>query len=423
MVIVTGSVLFVSSDQVSALLFGERSLSGLLMLFIASIPFVVGLEIAVAGLRGCEHTRYRVYTQDILYKGLRICLIGALLVSGVGVLAAGYAYLTAAAVACIVACLLLNRVLPLIGSFELHTRAMLSFSAPLMISAVVGTVLARTDTLMLGYYLSPTEAGVYNAAFPLSRALPVIVSSFEFIYLPLASRLDADGSRSELDHLYKLTAKWAFILAFPVFLCLVAFPSDLLTMIFDREYARGGPALAILSVGLLIGAAYGRCQDTLSAFGLTKYILGVNAAAAILNIALNLMLIPSFGILGAAVASACSLIGLNGFALIILRHESEITPISRWTLRTFIVLPIVLIPLAYLFSQWIDLTFITLVPFLIGSGLATVILLGISGGFQPADELPIELAEQRLGIHIPFIRRCIPGANRSSSDYLSQESN
>jgi O-antigen/teichoic acid export membrane protein len=401
-------VLFINGELLNALLLGGARPERLLVLFIATVPFAAGLEVAVAGIRGRENTIYRMCARDLVYNGLRIGLLVVLLLTGAGILAAGYAYLLSAIVAAGLAYALFNRLLPIIGPVNLHTREMMYFSMPLMISSMVSALLARTDMLMLSYYLPSTAVGVYNAAYPLSRGLPVIISSFEFLYLPLVSRLDADGHSGEVDRMYKLTAKWVYIVVFPVFLCLVVYPDDLLTIVFGAEYAHGAPALAILSVGLLMSGAYGRCQDTLSAFGFTTYILVVNVAAAAFNIGLNIALIPTYGITGAAVASAISLVSLNGLALAVLWRKSGITPFSSWTIRTFVLLPFVFLPPALLLSRVMSLTLLTLGPFLLTTGVLSVGLLAVTGCLQPADEIPIALIENRLGTRVPLIRRYIP---------------
>jgi O-antigen/teichoic acid export membrane protein len=163
------------------------------------------------------------------------------------------------------------------------------------------------------------------------------------------SRLDAGGKREELNQIYKLISKWVFIVSFPVLLCLVVFADDML-LLFGSEYIPGASALAILALGSFISASFGRCQDTLSVFGYTKYIFILNAIAGLLNILLNAVLIsgygliPQLGIRGAAVATAFSTVTLNGLALVILWQKSGVNPFSNWTVRTFVLLPITLFP-------------------------------------------------------------------------------
>ena len=390
--------------------FEEPVSAELLSLFVLSLPFVVAMDSVVGGIRGRENTIYRTYVRDLFYNGFRIVVLAVLLVAGFGAIAAGYAYILSAIGALIVGCLLLNRLLALVGPVTLYAREMLAYSLPLMIASTVSILLSHIDTLMLAGLVPSAAVGVYSAAYTLAAGVAVVTSSFGFLYFPLTSRLDAGGNRDEIDRMYTVTTKWAYVVSFPAILCFVVFPDDLLLAVFG-DYARGGRALAIVATGFFVSAAYGRCQDTLSAFGYTTAILAINVGAAALNVGLNAALIPVYGIEGAAVASAVSYAGLNGVALAVLWHRSGITPFSPRSLKAFLVLPVVLFPATIALSGVLTITLVTLVPFLVVAGLASIALLAVTDSLQPEDEIPLGLVEDRLGVSVPLIRRYIPEAN------------
>ena len=397
--------------------FGTDAPPLLVTLFAVAIPFVVGLRIAVGAIRGHENTIYRTYAYDLLYNGLRVGILLVLLFgAGMGVLAAGYAYIVAGVVAFAVAHVLLDRLLSLRGPIRTHAGAMVRFSFPLVVASAVSSILSQVDKLMLGALAAdPNAAGIYNYGYPLAAGLPVILSVFGFLYLPLASRLDDDSNRSEVDRIYKITTKWIYIAAFPLFLTFVAFSGDVVGIVFGVGDPRSAAALAILSVGFFSSAANGRCQDTLSAFGYTGYILAVNTAAAVLNIALNVVLVPTYGVIGAAAASALSFFSLNAIAMVVLWRLSGISPFSRLTARTFLLLPVVLFPPALALSRVVTLSVLTLPVFAVITGLVSVALVAVTGCLQPEDEIPLELVEDRLGVRVPLIRRYIPSRRRDPS--------
>ena len=402
--------LLAGGDWIRRVFFGTGSPPLLVTLFAVAIPFVVGLRVAVGAIRGHENTIYRTYAYDLLYNGLRVGILLVLLFGvGMGVLAAGYAYVVAAVVAVVVAHVLLDRLLSLRGPFRTHAGAMVRFSFPLVVASAVSSILSQVDTLMLGALAAaPNAAGIYNYGYPLAAGLPVILSVFGFLYLPLASRLDDDSNRAEVDRIYKITTKWIYIVAFPLFLTFVAFSGDVVEIVFDVSDPRSSAALAILSIGFFSSAANGRCQDTLSAFGYTTYILVVNTAAAVLNIVLNVALVPTYGVVGAALASALSFFSLNAIAMVVLWRLSGISPFSRSTVKTFVLLPLVLFPLAFGLSSVVELSVLTLPLFAVGAGLAAVVVVAVTGSLQAEDEIPIALIEDRLGVRIPLIRRYIP---------------
>lgn len=408
--IAMAAVLVLASDPLRDLVFGPDTPLLLPISFAVAIPLLVGLRVAVGAIRGHENTIYRTLSYDLLYNGLRVAVLLVLLFGvGLGALAAGYAYIIGAAVAFVVAHLLLDRLLSLRGPFRTHTRSLLRFSAPLVIASAVSSILSQIDTLMLGILAAdPNAAAVYSYGYPLAAGLPVVLSIFGFLYMPLASRLDEDDNREEVDRVYKVTTKWIYIAAFPLFLTFVAFPADLVAAVMNKTDPRSAATLAILSVGFFTSAANGRCQDTLSAFGYTRTILIVNTAAGLLNLVLNAALIPTYGVIGAAVASAFSFISLNVIAMVALWRLSGVSPLSALTVKTFLVLPVVLFPLAFALSKVVTLSILTLPVFVVAAGVVSVALVAVTGCLQPEDSVPIELIEDRIGVRIPLIRRYIP---------------
>lgn len=117
------AVLVLAAGPLRRVVFGADTPLLLPVSFAVAIPLLVGLRVAVGAIRGHENTIYRTLSYDLLYNGLRVVVLLVLLFGvGLGVLATGYAYIVGAAVAFVVAHLLLNRLLPLRGSFRTHTR-------------------------------------------------------------------------------------------------------------------------------------------------------------------------------------------------------------------------------------------------------------------------------------------------------------
>lgn len=409
--VVIAVAVFFNVGLLTGSLLEQTESTRLVQLFALAIPFIVGLRVGIGAIRGLENTVYKTYVKDLLYPGLRIVLLVVLLSLGVGILAPGYAYLVAAGVGFVVVHLFVNRLFSIVGGFRTRAREMIAFSAPLVISTIVSRLLTQTDTLMLGYFRSSYEVGLYSAAYPLAGAMIIVLSAFGYLYLPLASRLDAANDRGELKGVYRITCKWVYILTFPGFLVFLVFPSDVLSIVFTPEYRDAGIALSILAVGFFTSAAAGRNRETLSALGFTSSVLISNVIAFGLNVALNLFLIPRYGLIGASVASAVSYGALNLIVYLMLKRKCDITPFSSHTTRTFIVLPIFLIPPTVFASQWISLTLFTLPAFLFTAGFLTVAIVAISGCLQPEDEVAIEFVEGAIGRKVPALRRFI-----SSSD-------
>lgn len=401
-------MLYPNVETVSALFFESVESERLIRLFVLCIPLVVALEIGIGAIRGLENTTFKLYIEDLLYPGMRILILVVLLLAGVGLTAPGYAYLISAAIAVVAAHLLLDRLLSLVGPFRTNTKELLVFSGPLVMSTIFASLLTKVDTLMLGYFRTSYEVGLYNAAYPLANGILIVLSSFGFLYLPLASRLDASDKRREIDAIYKVTTKWIYIVTFPAFLAFVVFPGDVLALFFGEDYRPAWFTLIVLTIGFFTNAAYGRNRETVSALGYTTYILIGNGAAFVVNIALNVVLIPIYGIRGAAVTSAVSFASFNLLIYLILDRQFDISPFSRYFLRTLLVLPIVLLPSAVVLSRWLTLTLVTLPVFLVFTGLVTIAIVSVANCLQPEDAVAIDVIEEWIGFPVPLVRRFIP---------------
>lgn len=405
--LVTGALLL-NMEWLTSTLFDDAEATGMLTLFVLALPFVIAMNVCVGTIRGFGNTVYKAYAQDLTYPLTRIALIVGLLWVGFDVIAAGYAYLAGAAAGFVVSIVLLHRLMTLAGSYQTHVKEISVFSLPIVVSSTLGVLLTRTDTLMLGYFHGSYEAGLYSAAYPIAGGILIVISSFGFLYLPLASRLDANDERREMAFIYKTTTKWIYLMSFPAVLTFTLFSEDIIGIFFGQEYAEAGIALVILSIGFSSHAVGGRNRETISALGVTKYLLLTNGIAFGINILLNLFLIPRYGLVGAAVASAIAYIGLNVTACGVLKLKYDITPFSPWSVRTFVLLPAVLVPPTYLLSQYLTLTTYTLLPFLIVVGLACIAVVSLTGSLQPEDRILVEFVEGGLGIRIPLIRRYLP---------------
>ena len=405
--------LFLAAEPIAATFFETAEAVTFVRLLALALPFTVGFRIAVAGIRGYENTLFRTVAEDLVDPFLRIGLIALLLLAGMGIVAAGVAYLLAAVATFVVAHLLFARLMALRGPFRTHTRELVRFSAPLVVSTVVGVMLTRTDTLMLGYFRSSYEVGIYDAAYPLANGLLVALTAFGFLYLPIASRLDADGDRDAVDDIYATTTKWVYVLTFPAFCLFVVFPRDVIHLFFGPAYTDAALVLPILATGFFLSAAAGRDRETLSAVGATTWIAVGNVVGLTLNVVVNLLLIPRYGYVGAAVASVTSLIALHGVICAILAIRYDITPLSPAATRAYLSLPVVLLPATVLLSPWLSVSILTLVPFLVVTGFASLTVVGLAGGLEPDDVVVLDLLEDAAGVEFPYVRRWIPDSRET----------
>lgn len=196
-----------------------------------------------------------------------------------------------------------------------HDREWLRTAAPLWLLVGLTLISNRIDVIMLGMLSNKENVGVYTAA---SRVADVIVFglvSANAVAAPMISRLHATGCREELQKMVRLTAKGIFCFTVPIALVVLIFGQWILGF-FGREFIQGYEVLAILVAGQLVNALAGPVGSLLTMTGYQVQAAKMTAVAALLNLLLNLGLIPQLGIIGAAIATA---VGIATWNLLMLR--------------------------------------------------------------------------------------------------------
>lgn len=181
------------------------------------------------------------------------------------------------------------------------------FSLPVSATSLAAFVLAYIDALLIGYYLSPTEVGVYSAASPTSRLLLAFFSALYATLLPSISELNAKKEISRA----RLYVKKAYILSIlviiPVTFLSIYFSEDIISLLFPGEgYAGAAEPFKILVIGTAFLGIFTLNSGIYQGLGFPKTPMKILALAALLDVFLNMVLIPIYGIRGAATASTMS---------------------------------------------------------------------------------------------------------------------
>ena len=177
---------------------------------------------------------------------------------------------------------------------------------PLSMISGLQFINGQADLLVLGWLRSDEEVGVYRVVVSGAGLVAFGLHALNEVLRPYFSSLYADGAKAELQKLVTLSARLITLAAVPPVLAFLFFGDALLGWIFGTEYSAGYMALVILGVGQLVNAAMGSVGALLSMTGHENDTLRGNMVAATANLVLNMVLVPSYGIEGAAVATAAT---------------------------------------------------------------------------------------------------------------------
>ncbi len=157
---------------------------------------------------------------------------------------------------------------------------------------------------------SSAEVGVYNVATRLVTLATFVMPAINSALGPRIADLCQRGMHDSLHSVYTAATSWIVRLSLPAFIVLLAFPGELLRL-FGGGFTAGAAVTTILAAGKLVDAATGPCGLMLNMSGRPLWSMIDNLAVLLLNVALNLWLIPSHGIAGAAIAWSVSLGTVN----------------------------------------------------------------------------------------------------------------
>jgi O-antigen/teichoic acid export membrane protein len=236
----------------------------------------------------------------------------------------------AAGLALLVGTFLLRRAMPVEcakADPEMKTKAWIRLSVPFAMLAWTYAVLHQVDVVVIGWLRAPAEVGIYSAAHKLASVITFGMSAVCAISAPLISRAFSASSPQRLRLVALNSVRLVCLLTILPTILIVALGDELLGL-FGSEFLTGKQALTIFAVGYVVNACIG---GGIAGFMLTmtghqsKAVLIVATAAA-LNLVLNLLLVPRFGIEGAALATSVSLIVMNLIKLVVIGRHMHFYP-------------------------------------------------------------------------------------------------
>jgi len=199
-------------------------------------------------------------------------------------------------------------------------------SIPMLLTSSLFQVLGWTDVIMLGIFRTEREVGIYNIAMKIAIAVNIISMSISTIAAPKFAELYGQGDLKKLCEVIRNSTKLIFWTSLPVILILMLFPSFLLG-IFGEEFKAGVYALLVLTVAQFINASCGSVGFILQMTGKELIFQNIMIGAAIINITLNGLLIPIYGINGAAFASLISVAFWNFMSVFYVRSKLHVVTI------------------------------------------------------------------------------------------------
>lgn len=221
--------------------------------------------------------------------------------------------------------------LNLIGKFRFSKEhfQILKYSFPMLLAGIVGIVVVNVDQFMIGYLLDSKQVGIYRVAVQFGTVSTLGLISINAIFVPIISYLYHSDKLNELKNIYAISTKWIYTINLLVFGVIILFGKEIL-MLVGNEFVIGYTALILISLGQTVNSLVGSAGFMNAMTGHPEYTLYGNLIVMFGNVFLNLMLIPKWGIVGAAIASMISVAVSNIFKLGFLYSHLKMHPFNKY---------------------------------------------------------------------------------------------
>jgi len=406
-------IIFLTSDILAVGIFHDSALGFPLKILALGIPFLTLLSLLISIFQGFDDIKPTVYFQSILRPLLLPLLLLPIIFLDLPFTSVFYALLASLVISCAAFTLYAVKRLPFPIGFRIGLRdnpiakELLLFSLPLLGVAMLGLIIHWTDTLMLGGLKSSADVGLYNAALPLAELISAPLNAMLLIYVPVASGLYASGSIGEIRKDFSILIKWLWAATLPLFLILFLFPETVLGFVFGASYASAAAALRILSLVFIVNNLTGPNGSTLIAMGEVRFVMWATLGTAVLNVGLNVALIPPFGIEGAAIASLAAIASGNLVVCWKLYRLTKAQPLSKNLLKPTLVSLALVFLFHFIFTNFATVVWWMLpLLFILYYGMYGLAIL-LTKSFDQEDITMLLAIEKRLGVDLSFIKRIL----------------
>lgn len=344
--ILSGILLFILSDFIALKIFSNPDLIIFLKIFSIVIPFAVLGEALLSVLRAYEKIAWFSFIANILGNFIKLILLIFLIFIGINSTSVPISYLIGAFSIFVAACFVCKVTLSEIFNSDKKInntkrkkvfKEMFSYSWPFLFYGAIAFIFYSIDSFMIGVFKSVEHVGFYNAAVPIAMLLFFPLSLFEQLFFPLVTKEFSKGNIKAVKQLSQQVGKWIFVLVIPFFILLMIFPGVFINIFFGSGYLVAENALRFLSIGALFSVLFALSHELLSIKGKSKLLLVDMIFAGILNVLLNFILVPLYGITGAGFATMLSLIILNSLFFIQAYKHLHIVPLRKKMLRITLV--------------------------------------------------------------------------------------
>ena len=261
---------------------------------------------------------------------------------------------------------------------------LVKLSFPFFFSGIFATINCNIDTIFLGYMTNPVEVGLYNSAYKIINMLIVIATIiFTPVYPILIELYNNENSINfnKLTNLVNIVRKIIMIISIPILFISFILGKNIISTFYGETYIEASNVLSILLIYvalLYIRELYGY---RLNACGLQNKYMKIVCFSAFINIVLNIILIPIWGMIGSAITTLVSEIINLIFMYYISQKYKYIKNVNNYLVKIIVSSLIISIICVFIKTYFSNAILISII------GLSIYIILIISIGVIKKSDL------------------------------------
>lgn len=229
-------------------------------------------------------------------------------------------------------------------------KKLFKFGLPVFIGSLGSIILGYTDTLTLTYFSGAKEVGVYNVVMPTSMLVTYFSGAIVGVFSPILIELWVKKDLKLMEYSIIKIYKYILCIIIPVAFMIASFPDLIIKTLFGAIYPNQALTLQILSIGVIFFGLSMLNFQIINAFEKPILTTKVVYITALFNFILNILLIPRYGIIGAAIPTLISYIIMMIMSLYFVKKEITLRfPVKKYFL--IIINGIIFISIIYLLKN------------------------------------------------------------------------
>ncbi len=337
-------ILFFSSEFISLKFFHNQSLIIYLKFFSFLIPVSLLTNFYLSVIRAYEEIGWHSFIQNILESSLKTIFLVIFIFFGLktnAVISSSFLGITGMFLAAYFVCKYKIKISynnPLKNKIKKRKILLdlFAYSWPLIFLGIIGNLFNWTDSFTIGYFKTVLDVGIYNSAVPIASLLLLPSVIFMQLFFPLITKEYSKKNFKLIKDLSQQVGKWIFLINLPLFLIIMLFPGVIINILFGQEYLIAENALRLLSLGFFSMSISAISTYLLSMMGKSKIILKDTLVFVGINLILNLILVPLYGLTGAAFSTMISYILFSSVLVYQANNELGIIPLRRKMIGIFL---------------------------------------------------------------------------------------